>query len=203
MLFTSETKVVSVLIFDLKESGDLGAIAVLGLSMLVLTFAVVIARQPHPRLRRRPPAQHLSPGMSGALPAVSVAEHLAERIAALDAARLPAAVRAQMRGPADRRGRALRHRAQRGLRQGRARRLDDDGPCTAIGHARTLERGRRGLRQRHRGAWRGFRRHLRGRAGACRRGDRAGGAGGLRAAQAGRHARRCSASPSASRCCAG
>jgi iron(III) transport system permease protein len=42
MLFTSETKVVSVLIFDLKESGDLGAIAVLGLSMLILTFAVVI-----------------------------------------------------------------------------------------------------------------------------------------------------------------
>jgi len=42
MLFTSETKVVSVLIFDLKESGDLGAIAILGLSMLVLTFAVVI-----------------------------------------------------------------------------------------------------------------------------------------------------------------
>jgi iron(III) transport system permease protein len=42
MLFTSETKVVSVLIFDLKESGDLGAIAVLGISMLLLTFAVVI-----------------------------------------------------------------------------------------------------------------------------------------------------------------
>jgi iron(III) transport system permease protein len=42
MLFTSETKVISVLIFDLKESGDLGAIAVLGLSMLILTFAVVI-----------------------------------------------------------------------------------------------------------------------------------------------------------------
>jgi iron(III) transport system permease protein len=34
--------VISVLIFDLKESGDLGAIAVLGLMMLVLTFAVVI-----------------------------------------------------------------------------------------------------------------------------------------------------------------
>ncbi len=43
MLFTSETKVVSVLIFDLKESGELGAISVLGISMLVLTFAVVIA----------------------------------------------------------------------------------------------------------------------------------------------------------------
>jgi len=42
MLFTSETKVVSVLIFDLNESGDLGAIAVLGLIMLVVTFAVVI-----------------------------------------------------------------------------------------------------------------------------------------------------------------
>ena len=41
MLFTSETKVVSVLIFDLNESGDLGAIAVLGLIMLILTFTVV------------------------------------------------------------------------------------------------------------------------------------------------------------------
>ena len=43
MLFTSETKVISVLIFDLNESGDLGAIAVLGIMMLLLTFAVVIA----------------------------------------------------------------------------------------------------------------------------------------------------------------
>jgi iron(III) transport system permease protein len=43
MLFTSETKVISVLIFDLNESGDLGAIAVLGLIMLIITFAVVIA----------------------------------------------------------------------------------------------------------------------------------------------------------------
>jgi iron(III) transport system permease protein len=42
LLFTSETKVVSVLIFDLNESGDLGAIAVLGLIMLAITFAVVI-----------------------------------------------------------------------------------------------------------------------------------------------------------------
>jgi iron(III) transport system permease protein len=42
ILFTSQTKVVSVLIFDLKESGDLGAIAVLGLCMLAITFAVVI-----------------------------------------------------------------------------------------------------------------------------------------------------------------
>src|SRR3954468_7592751 len=41
MLFTSETKVISVLIFDLNESGDLGAISVLGLIMLVITFTVV------------------------------------------------------------------------------------------------------------------------------------------------------------------
>jgi iron(III) transport system permease protein len=32
-----------VLIFDLKESGDLGAISVLGIAMLLITFAVVIA----------------------------------------------------------------------------------------------------------------------------------------------------------------
>src|SRR6201999_4020757 len=42
MLFTSETKVISVLIFDLNESGDLGAIAVIGLIMLLVTFTVVI-----------------------------------------------------------------------------------------------------------------------------------------------------------------
>jgi len=43
ILFTSQTKVLSVLIFDLKESGDLAAIAVLGLTMLVLTTAVIVA----------------------------------------------------------------------------------------------------------------------------------------------------------------
>ena len=42
MLFTSQTKVVSVLIFDLNESGDLGAIAVLGLMMLAITYAIVV-----------------------------------------------------------------------------------------------------------------------------------------------------------------
>jgi iron(III) transport system permease protein len=41
MLFTSETKVLSVLIYDLNESGDLAAISVLGLLMLVITFSVV------------------------------------------------------------------------------------------------------------------------------------------------------------------
>ena len=41
MLFTSQTKVLSVLIYDLNESGDLAAIAVLGLMMLIITFAIV------------------------------------------------------------------------------------------------------------------------------------------------------------------
>lgn len=41
ILFTSETKVVSVLIFDLKESGDIGAIAVLSLAMILITTAVI------------------------------------------------------------------------------------------------------------------------------------------------------------------
>ena len=43
ILFTSQTKVLSVLIYDLNESGDLAAIAVLGIAMLVITFAVVLA----------------------------------------------------------------------------------------------------------------------------------------------------------------
>lgn len=42
ILFTSETKVISVLIYDLNESGDLGAIAVIGIAMLLITFAVVM-----------------------------------------------------------------------------------------------------------------------------------------------------------------
>lgn len=41
MLFTANTKVLSVVIYDLNESGDLGAIAVLGVAMLLVTFAVV------------------------------------------------------------------------------------------------------------------------------------------------------------------
>jgi iron(III) transport system permease protein len=41
ILFPPNTKVMSVVIFDLKEEGQFGAIAVLGLIMLVLTFATV------------------------------------------------------------------------------------------------------------------------------------------------------------------
>jgi len=50
ILFTSETKVISVLIFDLNESGDLGAISVLGIVMLLITFAVVMLAHRVPTL---------------------------------------------------------------------------------------------------------------------------------------------------------
>ncbi len=42
ILFTANTKVVSTIIYDLNESGDLGAISVLGITMLAVTFAVII-----------------------------------------------------------------------------------------------------------------------------------------------------------------
>ncbi len=41
ILFTPSTKVMSVVIFDMKEKGQFGAIAVLGLMMPVMTFATV------------------------------------------------------------------------------------------------------------------------------------------------------------------
>lgn len=43
VLFTSDTKVLSVLIFDLKESGDIGAIAVISLTMVILTTIAILA----------------------------------------------------------------------------------------------------------------------------------------------------------------
>ncbi|HUF92743.1 MAG TPA: ABC transporter permease subunit, partial [Candidatus Limnocylindria bacterium] len=45
ILFTPSTKVMSVVIFDLKEEGQFGAIAVLGLFMLVMTFGIVVLMQ--------------------------------------------------------------------------------------------------------------------------------------------------------------
>ena len=41
LLTTANTKLVSVIIYDLNESGDMGAIAVLGLLLLVVSFTVV------------------------------------------------------------------------------------------------------------------------------------------------------------------
>ena len=45
ILFTPNTKVMSVVIFDLKEEGQFGAIAVLGVFMLAMTFAIVVLMQ--------------------------------------------------------------------------------------------------------------------------------------------------------------
>jgi iron(III) transport system permease protein len=41
LLTTAPTKLVSVIIYDLNESGDYGAIAVLGILLLVVSFTVV------------------------------------------------------------------------------------------------------------------------------------------------------------------
>jgi iron(III) transport system permease protein len=45
ILFTPSTKVMSVVMFDLKEEGQFGAIAVLGVFMLAMTFATVVLMQ--------------------------------------------------------------------------------------------------------------------------------------------------------------
>ena len=45
LLFTPTSKVVSVVIFDLKEEGQVGVIAVLGILLLVVSFAVILIVQ--------------------------------------------------------------------------------------------------------------------------------------------------------------
>jgi len=55
MLTTAQTKLVSVIIYDLNESGDLGAISVLGLTLLLITFVVVLAANRLPVLGRTGP----------------------------------------------------------------------------------------------------------------------------------------------------
>jgi 2-methylcitrate dehydratase PrpD len=76
--------------------------------------------------------------MSEPLPPVSIAEHLAGRIAAIDAAALPAAMRIKCEDLAvDVAGLCLTARQQDYVTSTLAA-CDDDGPCTAIGHARRL-----------------------------------------------------------------
>jgi len=76
--------------------------------------------------------------MSSALPAVSVAEQLAERIAAVRAGTLPAAVRARCEDLAvDVAGLAVAARNEDYV-QAALGAWNDPGACTAIGHARTL-----------------------------------------------------------------
>jgi iron(III) transport system permease protein len=50
LLTTADTKLVSVIIYDLNESGDLGAISVLGIMLLVISFVVVIVANRLPLL---------------------------------------------------------------------------------------------------------------------------------------------------------
>ncbi|HEX9454961.1 MAG TPA: ABC transporter permease subunit, partial [Candidatus Binatia bacterium] len=42
LLFAPTSKVVSVVIFDLKEEGQIGAIAVLGIALFVISFVIIL-----------------------------------------------------------------------------------------------------------------------------------------------------------------
>ena len=76
--------------------------------------------------------------MTASVPAVSVAEQLADRIAALTPAALPPAVRAKCEDLlVDVIGLCVTARNEDYVRSALAG-WDDDGPCTAIGHGRTL-----------------------------------------------------------------
>ncbi len=76
--------------------------------------------------------------VSDALPKTAVAEHLAQKICALDAARLPVAVRRKCEELViDVVGLAVTARNEDYVQSALAA-CDDDGPCTAIGHTRTL-----------------------------------------------------------------
>src|ERR1700720_2731484 len=76
--------------------------------------------------------------MNDSLPTIAVAEHLAERIVAVDPMRLPTAMRAKCEDLAvDVTGLCLTARNEDYVQSVLAA-LDDDGPCTAIGHARGL-----------------------------------------------------------------
>jgi len=76
--------------------------------------------------------------MNESLPAIAVAEHLAERIVAVDPMRLPTAMRAKCGDLAvDVTGLCLTARRLDYVESTLAA-CDDDGPCTAIGHTRTL-----------------------------------------------------------------
>ena len=76
VLFTSQTKVLSVLIYDLNESGDLAAIAVLGIAMLVITFGVVMAVNQIPMFGGNAAAR-LAECLTRALPSLRGAERRA------------------------------------------------------------------------------------------------------------------------------
>jgi iron(III) transport system permease protein len=57
LLTTANTKLISVMIYNLNESDDLGAISVLGLLLLVVSFAIIILANHLPGLGRAPVRQ--------------------------------------------------------------------------------------------------------------------------------------------------
>src|ERR1700757_3533912 len=76
--------------------------------------------------------------MPAHVPAVAVAEQLVDRILALDPSRLPASLRARCEDLAvDVLGLCVTARNEDYVKATLAA-CDDDGPCTAVGHARTL-----------------------------------------------------------------
>src|SRR5450759_136894 len=94
--------------------------------------------------------------MTSQLPKTSVAETLAEKIVALKASGLPASTTRKCEDLLiDVVGLCVTARKEDYVASALAG-WDDDGPCTVIGHRRTLNAAGCRLRQRHRGAWRGF-----------------------------------------------
>src|ERR1700677_1873667 len=75
---------------------------------------------------------------SADLPKIAIAEHLAQKICALDVTKLPPAVREKcVELLMDVVGLAVTARNEDYVKAALAA-CDDDGPCTAIGHTRTL-----------------------------------------------------------------
>ena len=80
LLTTANTKLVSVIIYDLNESGDLGAISVLGMTLLVVSFAVVLVANRLPVLGgQRQAARMPARLIADAIRAAFIRDHSAER----------------------------------------------------------------------------------------------------------------------------
>jgi len=121
--------------------------------------------------------------MTSELPKTSVAETLPEKIVALKAGSLPATTTRKCEDLLiDVVGLCVTARNEDYVASALAG-WDDDGPCTVIGHQRTLNAAGAAFVNGTAAHGEDFDdRHFRGRSGACWSGDRAGGVGSLRAA---------------------
>ena len=121
--------------------------------------------------------------MTSELPKTAVAETLAAKIAALEPGALPAATTRKCEDLLiDIVGLCVTARNEDYVRSAMAG-CDDDGSCTVIGHQRTLTAAGAAFVNGTAAHGEDFDDTFEGGPGSCRRGDRAGGAGGLRAAQ--------------------